>query len=158
MDVLTRDYGIITVDVSSIIRFDEGILGFEEYHNYVLLDDNSGGGGGGSPFKCLQSLEESSLAFTLIDPFAVMADYEIALDDGLVASLGISDMEDVVVLSIVVVPEDASKASFNLKAPLVINARQRKGAQYIVGSDEYLVRHYILDELDKGKRASKNSA
>ena len=154
MDVLTRDYGIISVGEESIIRFDDGILGFEGYHNYILLDDGSGG----SPFKCLQSMEESSLAFVLIDPFAVKPEYEIELDEELTASLDIRDMKDVVVLSIVVVPDDVSKACFNLKAPLVINARLRKGVQYIVDNDEYKVRHYILDELDKGKRESPTSA
>ena len=157
MDVMTRDYGIIPVDEGSIIRFDDGILGFEDYHNYVLLD-GGGGSGGGSPFKYLQSMEESSLAFVLIDPFAVKPDYEITVGEELAASLGITDMKDVVVLSIVVVPEDVSKSCFNLKAPLIINARLRKGAQHIVDSDEYKVRHYILDELEKGKRASPTPA
>ena len=160
MEVLTRDYGIISVDEGSIIRFDEGIFGFEEYHNYVLLDGSATGAAtaGGSPFKCLQSLEESSLAFVLIDPFAVKPDYEFTLGEELAAALDIREMEDVAVLSIVVVPEDVSKACFNLKAPLVINARLRKGVQHIVDGDEYKVRHNILDELEKGRRLSQTSA
>jgi flagellar assembly factor FliW len=147
MEILTRDYGAINVDESSVIRFDDGILGFEERRDFVLLD----GVGEESPFKCLQSAEESGLAFVMLDPFIVKPDYEISLGDDLIDSLGIQSADDVAILAIVVVSENIEKMSFNLKAPVVINTRLRKAAQYVVDSDKYKVRHYIIDELNSHK-------
>jgi flagellar assembly factor FliW len=154
VEILTRDYGEIVVDDASVISFDDGILGFEEYRSYVLLDDSSGE----SPFKCLQSIEESSLAFILLDPFTVKPEYEVSLGDGLIEALGIEAADDVAILAIVVVPENIEKMSFNLKAPIVINTKLRKGAQYIVESDKYKVRHYIMDEINSRKAAERQNS
>ena len=147
MNVNTRDYGEIEVNETAIIQFEEGILGFEEYRNFVLLDDSNGE----SPFRCLQSLEESDLAFVVIDPFIVKPDYEITLGEELLDRLGIDSKEDVLILAIVVVPEDVSQISFNLRAPVVLNVNQRKGMQYVVDNDRYRVRHLIFEELEKKK-------
>jgi flagellar assembly factor FliW len=154
VEILTRDYGEIVVDDASVIRFDDGILGFEEYRSYVLLDDSSGE----SPFKCLQSIEESSLAFILLDPFTVKPEYEVSLGDDVIEALGIEAAGEVAILAIVVVPENIEKMSFNLKAPIVINTKLRKGAQYIVDSDKYRVRHYIMDEISNRKAADRQDA
>ncbi|MDR1439382.1 MAG: flagellar assembly protein FliW [Clostridiales bacterium] len=153
MEILTRDYGKIVVDEASVIRFDEGILGFEEYRNFVLLDDSSGE----SPFRCMQSMEESGLAFILLDPFIVKPEYEITLGDDIIEALGIKAVDEVVILAIVVVPEKIEHMSFNLKAPIVINTKLRKGMQYVVENDKYKVRHYIMGEINSQKAAAQQS-
>ena len=50
-------------------------------------------------------------------------------------------------LSILVVPEDISQISINLKAPVVINTKNRQGMQVVLDTDRYSVRHYIVEEL-----------
>jgi len=35
----------------------------------------------------------------------------------------------------------------NLKAPIIINAKNNKGKQAILDNDEYLIKHPILEEL-----------
>ena len=147
MEINTRDYGIIDVDASSIIRFDEGIIGFENHHEYVLLD----GSNEPSPFKCLQSTEDSNLAFMLLDPFIARPDYEVDIDDNAATRLSIGSIDDIAIFAIVVVPENINKMSFNLKAPIIINARVKKGAQYILDNGEYGVRHFLTDEIDRVK-------
>ena len=152
MEIVTRDYGVIEINQELIIRFDEGILGFEPYKNYILLDDSNGE----SPFRCLQSMEESDLAFILIDPFAIDPEYEITLGEDLIENLMIESSDDVLVLAVVVVPEDINKTSVNLRAPVVLNVKLRKGSQYIVDGDKYKIRHYIMDEIEKMKNSEKD--
>jgi flagellar assembly factor FliW len=147
MEIITRDYGIIEIDAASIIRFDEGIIGFEDFHDFVLLD----GSDEPSPFRCLQSTQDGGLAFMLLDPFAVRPDYEIEIDDDAAARLYIEDSDDMAIFAIVVVPENIKMMSFNLKAPIIINARTHKGIQYIVDKGEYGVRHYLIDEVERAK-------
>ena len=42
MEINTRDYGVIEINQELIIRFDEGILGFEQYNNFILLENQGG--------------------------------------------------------------------------------------------------------------------
>ena len=156
MEIVTRDFGAIEIDESSIIQFDEGIIGFENYRSYVLLDESDEH----SPFKCLQSTEDSSLAFMLLDPFTVRQDYEVEIDESTAAQLAINNNDDIVIFVIVVVPENIKMMSFNLKAPIIINARVKKGAQYIIDKSDYRVRHYLADEIERARsqKASNKQA
>lgn len=140
----TRHFGTIEIDEKGIINFNEGLPGFEHVKQFVLL-----GGDEQSPFKWLQSVDEPELAFVVVDPFCIRKDYDITLEDAVLEKLGIKGPEDVLVYSIVVVPEDTSRMSMNLKAPVVINVKNNKGMQVILDTDEYSVRHYILEELQR---------
>jgi len=149
MEILTRDYGTIEIDEALVVRFENGIIGFEGYRDYVLLNCSDGEP---SPFRCMQSTEESSLAFMLFDPFAVRPDYEVAIDEDTAAALSVDSSEDIIILAIIVVPDDFKLMSLNLKAPIIINAKNNRGIQYIVDSSEYGVRHLLTDEVERAKR------
>jgi flagellar assembly factor FliW len=143
MQLNTRHFGTLEIDEKEIINFPEGLPGFIHIKKYVILAN----GEGDSPFRWLQSVDEPDLAFAVVDPFSVKKDYSINIGDDVTDVLGIESAEDVLIYSIVVVPEDVSKISMNLKAPVIINTRNNKGMQVILDTDEYGVRHYILEEL-----------
>ena len=149
MLINTRDYGTVEINDNSIIRFEDGIIGFEKYHDYILIDDAAEQ----SPFRCLQSVEDSELAFILLDPFGVKPDYQIEVDDAQAGLICADDAHDLTIFAIVVVPEDIKRMSVNLKAPLIINADLRKGMQYITDRVDYSIRHYVFDELDRVNEA-----
>lgn len=139
----TRHFGEIEIDEKSIIEFNSGLLGFEELKEYTLIGSEEET----SPFKWLQCVSEPGVAFAVANPFLIVRDYDFELSDDAVDKLDIDKSEDVAVYVILVVPEDYQKISMNLKAPLIINSRNKKGAQIILDTDKYTVRHYILDEL-----------
>jgi len=143
MKINTRHFGEIEVDENTIITFGDGIPSFEEVKKYVLLDS----GDIESPFKWLQSVDNPSIAFAIADPFLIKKDYEVNINDNDIKILKIESKEDVTIYSIVVVPDDISKISMNLKAPVIINNNKRIGMQVILDTDKYSVRHYILEEL-----------
>ncbi|HHW49102.1 MAG TPA: flagellar assembly protein FliW [Clostridiaceae bacterium] len=143
MQLNTKHFGTIEIEESGIIEFPNGIPGFESSKNFIILGD----GDENSPFKWLQSVDTPELAFAVVDPLAVKKDYDIEISDDVLEQLEIDSLEEVLVYSIVVVPEDLSKISMNLKAPVVINTRKKKGAQVVLDTDRYGVRHYILEEL-----------
>ena len=147
MEIATRDFGTVEIDESSIITFEEGIIGFENYHGFVLLDSSDET----SPFRCLQSTEDNSLAFMLLDPYTVRPDYEVEINEDTAALLSVDGNEDIAIFAIVVVPENYKMMSINLKAPIIINAREHIGAQYIIDKSEYGVRHFLTDEIERTK-------
>jgi flagellar assembly factor FliW len=145
MQLKTKHFGLIEVNEKEIIQFSDGLPGFNQVKKFILLgnEDES------SPFSWLQSVDSPELAFVVCDPFRIKEDYDIDIKDEVVESLEIETISDVKVLSIVVVPEDMSKISMNLKAPVVINTARMKGMQIFLDTDKYGVRHYIMEELRK---------
>lgn len=145
MQLNTRHFGMIDIDERDIIRFPEGVPGFEDVKSYVLI----GSGEEDSPFQWLQGVDNTDLAFVVINPKIFKPDYIVDVDDDKVAVLDIKDTEKVLVYAIVVVPEDISKITANLRAPVLINTENNTGKQVIMDNSSYQVKHYILEELRK---------
>lgn len=141
----TKNFGEIEINEENQFTFEEGLPGFESMRRFALVSNPEED----SPFCWLQSVEDPELAFVMINPLYFRSDYSVEIDDATVKSLQIERKEDVALYSIVVVPEDVSKISANLKAPLLLNTRNRKGRQVILDTNEYHVRHYILEEFQK---------
>ena len=139
----TKHFGEVEIDEKRIIEFNSGLLGFEELKEFTLIGNEDET----SPFKWLQCVNEPQMAFAVANPFLIVKDYDFELNDEEAEKLGIEKSEEVAVYVIVVVPEELEKMSMNLKAPLIINSRNKTGAQIVLDTDKYTVRHYILEEL-----------
>lgn len=145
MELNTRHFGLIEINDDSIIDFPEGVLGFEDVKRFVLLGKPEAD----MPFQWLQGVDDTNLAFVVIDPRLLRTDYAVDIPDEEVEVLDIKDVNNVMIYSIVVVPEDISKMTANFKAPVLINAENKKGKQVVMASDDYSVRHYIMEELQR---------
>lgn len=140
----TKYFGEIDVKDSEIYIFPEGLPGFEDRRKFVLINNSSSN----SQFRWLQSIEEASLAFVLIDPFSIVPDYEVDIPDDDIAVLKIKDINEVLLLSVVVVPEDIKKISANLLAPIIVNTANNIAKQVTLNTDKYSIRHYIFEQLN----------
>lgn len=139
--VQTKAYGSLEVDERQILHFPDGLLGFEKFKDYALLDAAQ------KPFFFLQSLDISELAFVLIDPFLFRPDYSVDADDALLSSVGIERPEDALVLSIVTVPSDGSPITANLMGPLIVDRGSRRGVQAVMTDPRWQTKHDVLAEL-----------
>lgn len=146
MIIKTKSFGNVEVQDTDVINFSDGVPGFPDEKRFVVLFDNTKEE---SPFMWLQAVENSELAFVVVDPFWFKPDYKFNIDAETKKQLEIDAPEDVLVLSVVVIPEDMSRTTANLKAPLLVNHRTKKGKQYILENDKYSIRHYIMDELER---------
>lgn len=141
MKIDTKYFGNIEIGEEKIIHFENGVLGFEDYKDYTILYDNEKEK---SFFSWLQSIEESSLAFPIVNPFNVVENYNPQINDDMLESIGGLPDEDTIVFLMATIPEDVKQASVNMKAPLIINASSRKGVQIIVEGQEYEIKHKLL--------------
>ncbi|MGM8364588.1 flagellar assembly protein FliW [Virgibacillus sp. W0181] len=132
MDIQTKYLGEIEIDQEKIIQFPEGLPGFIEEKEFVLLHipDND-------IFQTLQSVKTPTLAFIIANPYRFYENYIFDLDESVVQKLQIKKPEDVAVYTIVTVKEPFSKSTLNLKAPLVIHSAHKQGKQYILNLDDY---------------------
>lgn len=152
MMIQTRHFGEISVDESKVINFKDGIPGFTDIKNYVLLtnEDNKEGGG---PFFWLQAVDNGDIALALINPFAFYPTYSPEIKDEYVGFLGHETANDLSVFNVVVVPEDLKDMTVNLRAPILINQNTKMGAQVISENQEYGIRHFLYQDMEKAKKA-----
>jgi len=139
----TSNFGEIEIKEESVISFVDGLPAFEEYKKYIIIENPDED----IPFQWLQSVEDGDLAFVIINPFIFRKDYDFQIPQTVVGKLEIASPEDVMVYAIVVVPEDISKMTANLKAPVIINKKNLQGKQVLLDHDEYQTKHYILEEI-----------
>ncbi len=144
MKIQSKFFGEIEIEEGKIITLIDGMLGFEKIKKYVLIPH-----GQDNMFKWLQSTEDAAVCFLVVEPVSFMFNYSLEISDDIVDRIKIRTPEDVIIYSIVVIPEDPAKISANLCGPIVINAVNRMGAQVISSNPEHLVKHYIIDELKK---------
>ncbi len=140
MNISTTRFGDINIDESTIVNMKGGILGFEHLKRYVLLmhDVNI-------PFWWFQSVDDGSTAFVVINSFMVRADYEPVISDTEVELLKIESPEDVVLMSIVTISSEPFAITANLKAPIVINSKNRLAKQIVIQEPDYPVQYPIAD-------------
>jgi flagellar assembly factor FliW len=136
------------VDESKIVDMRAGIIGFEHLKKFVLHIQD-----GKNPFWWFQSLDESAIAFVVINPFVVKADYEPVIDDNDTKLLEIKGADDVVLLTIVTIRQNPFSVSVNLRAPIVVNAKKKIAKQVILENMAYPVR-YNLTVAGSGEEAS----
>ncbi|MBI4846095.1 MAG: flagellar assembly protein FliW [Candidatus Omnitrophica bacterium] len=126
------------------VFFPEGVIGFSGHRTYSIREDKSK-----EPFLWMQSNEDEQLSFILIDPREFKQDYKPVLSEVDKIALGVNNVEECKCLAIVAVPEDASKISANLLAPIMINEKESIARQVVLQDQEYLVQCLILDEMNK---------
>ena len=151
MRIKSRIFGEVEIDDEKIITIPNGIMGFDEFKRYAIAYDSESESKNG--IMWLQSLDEESLAFPVMDPTHVMENYSPMVEDEWLEPIGKFESDsDLYILTILTVPSDIKKMTVNLKAPLIINTLTRKGIQLIVNNEDYHVRYCIYDILEKNKK------
>ena len=143
---VTKAFGVRELDDRQRIRLPFGLLGFENLHDFALLDAEQ------APFYWLQSLEVVEIAFVLIDPRVFRPDYAPGVDAAELAEIGLEKPEDALAFAIVTIPEEPRGMTANLQGPLLVNRETRVGRQCISNDPRWQVRHSILAELAAARK------
>ena len=142
MQLNTKHFGVIEIDEKEILYFPSGIPGFENVKKFTLLGRQENE----APFFWLQGVDDPALAFVVTDPFAINDDYFVDADDDEIKIIEAKDPERILTLAIVTIPEDITKISVNLKAPILINMDNNKGMQVIMKNETFPVKYYIAGQ------------
>ena len=139
MLINTKYLGEVEIEASEILSFHHGLLGFQEYKEFILLPLDAD-----LPLALLQSTEEASIGFVVALPFAFKQDYAFDLSDEDKHDLQIAKEEDVLTYSIVTLQETFTESTINLLAPVIINMNNKIGKQIVLqDSKEYSLRFPI---------------
>lgn len=130
---------VVKVEEDEVVTFPEGLIGFADVRQFVLLDDPEV-----PPVTVLQCVEEPSISFLAMDPHLAFPDYNpqpLAHD---LARLGLTSAKDARLLCILNALREPLQITANLLAPIVINPKTRLARQLILQESGYSVRHPVL--------------
>ena len=147
MKIETKYCGEMTYTTDELIRFPDGLFGFEGVHDFLLiqLEDDAA-----SPY-CLQSTEDADLAFIVLDPFQLVPDYAPDLSGEDRARLGDPTGEQIALYAICVLREPMTESTVNLRCPIAINMQTHTAFQVMLQGDSgYTFRHKLSDLVNKG--------
>lgn len=125
----------------NVITFPEGLLGFEEIHEYRLFHEDEE-----NVLWSLTAANEDQIpSFIVMDPFTICEEYnpQVSLKD--LEQLGNPQPEDLCFLVIAVIRTPLSESVVNLKAPIVINIATQLAAQVILEDAAYPLRYRLFD-------------
>jgi flagellar assembly factor FliW len=137
-------FGPLEIPDDKIIMMERPILGFENLTEFCLVEKDEL-----APFLWLQSVEESSVAFLIINPHVFFPEYRIEINPNEIAELRVATVESIETYVVVTVPEDPNQLSANLQGPILINTENNLAKQLVLVNSEYQVRHSILEACEE---------
>lgn len=141
MKIQTSRFGEVEVPDETLIDISAGLIGFPNSHHFVMIEYTP-------PFSWLQSTEIPDLAFVIVNAaeFGEEYTFELPYSDRL---LDLKQEDEVAVFNLVTIRPDPSLSTVNLKAPVVVNLRNRKGKQIILDDPRFPTRMSLYAQGEK---------
>ena len=134
MKKISSRFGEVEYDPAKTIHFPEGLVGFEELREFIVVPNKKEG-----PLFWIQSLDDTDIAFIVTDPTNFFLDYSVQPDKNELVKLGIESADDCYVLSIVTVSEN-KEITLNLAAPVLFSPKSNHAVQVILEDTAYEVK------------------
>ncbi|PID62445.1 MAG: flagellar biosynthesis protein FliW [Ignavibacteriae bacterium] len=128
MKINNKQFGEVNFEEDSIIYFEDGLLGFEEFKKFVLITEEEGF------FLWLTAIDNPELIFPLFSIKMLQEQKENSSEDT-------SEPFGIVKLD-----QDPEKISINLKAPVFIDQENKTGYQTIVENEDYPVEYPLFEK------------
>lgn len=142
MVIKTSRFGEVQLNPEDVLTFKEGLLGFQDLRQFVLLDDPND-----DIFAWLQSCELPSIAFPVLEPELFGHKYNVNFNRTDLESLKIQAGETPAFLSIITIPNDPTQMTANIKAPIVINLEQKIARQCVLQDNNLAIKEPIFTKL-----------
>ena len=120
-----RIFDPLDVAASEQLIMPEGLVGFPACHAFALVPAGLPG------CSWLRSLDHTTLALLVVDPFLYFPGYSIDVPPPVMAKLQATEPADVSVQAVATLGGAHHGATANLQAPLIFNVQRRSGYQYV---------------------------
>ena len=128
MTIQTGRFGEIEVQKDTLLTFPSGLVGFPAVQEFVVLDVADD-----CQYQWFQAVAEPDLALVIIDVNLLDPEFKVEVSDEGLAELDITQTDPVLIMVVVTIPSgQPEQSTANLRAPLVVNLRTRKGKQLIL--------------------------
>ncbi len=139
MKINTLRFGEIEVSEDKIIYMPHGLIGFPELKRFFIVGEE------GQLIRWFQSIDEPQVALPIINPFELFPNFSVDISDSDLEDIELRDPVDAVIFLVMVIPRTNPRgATVNMKAPIVVNAKNRKAKQVIALNEDYPVRYPLF--------------
>lgn len=132
-------FGEVEIDETTIFEFERGLPGLAGLKRFAVLESEET-----EPFRWLQSIDPPHLCLMMIEPSHIKPDYHVKLNKHSNPELGPINPEQVLIMVLVVVPEDPTQMTANLLAPIIFNLETRKGTQAVIDGKPEMLRVKVI--------------
>lgn len=151
--IIETRFGTSETSENKIIDFPAGLPGFEDLRKFIIVEADDT-----KPIYWLQSIENKHIALPVIVSFAIINDYNIDIRENELEDLDLESKNDLLILNVVVIPEDIRKMTVNLAAPVVINAKRGIGKQIIIDAAELPLRFPVYEAIRNSLKGGEKDA
>ena len=128
MKIQTSRFGTLDVSDATLLIFPCGLVGFPAFRRFVVFDAAED-----SDYQWFQSVDDPTLAFVIVDVHLLKPDFRVDIPDEGLTELDITQADPILIMAVLTIPPgNPVQATANLRAPLVVNLRTRKGKQMIL--------------------------
>ena len=117
-----------------VIELVQPMPGFPELTRFTLVQLDEDG-----VLCALRSLDDPDLRFLVVSPMPFFPDYAPVVEDEAVTDLGITDVEDVLVLLVLTAGDSLTSTTANLLAPVLVNTATRRAMQVILDDPDLAI-------------------
>lgn len=142
MQIQTKFHGEIKIQADQTWSFPKGLPGFQTENEFTLLPIE-----GNNIFQVLQSTQTPIVAFIVANPYTVVENYTIQVDEPTIDLLEIKKEQDVFVLGVLSLKDPFKSSTINLQAPLIFNQTTRKAKQMILNDNNFTIHHPINTQV-----------
>ncbi|WP_369283188.1 flagellar assembly protein FliW [Oscillibacter sp. GMB15532] len=146
MELTTKYFGQIAYEAGDVLYFKDGLFGFEEETQFLLLPFADSNG----TLLCFQSVTTPGLAFVAMNPFSLKQNYAPRLRPAELKAMGVTQSEELSFYVLCVVRQPVSESTVNLKCPVAVNEDTGTAMQTILEDGGYEMRHR-LSEFQEGQ-------
>ena len=140
--IKTSRFGLVEFKIEDVLTFPEGLLGFKDLREFVLLDDPND-----DIFAWLQSCELPTVAFPVLEPEIFGHMYNVSLNRTDLESLKLSSSDKPSYFNIITIPHDPTQMTANIKAPIVINLVSKLARQCVLQDNHLAIKEPIFAKL-----------
>jgi flagellar assembly factor FliW len=134
----SRRFGRLEVGPDRIIAFPAGLIGFEELHEYVLVQPD-----GLEPLSFLVACDNPDVAFPVLPGELCLAGYAPEIPTVARETVAAGPVDHVDILAICATAPDTGTLHANLRGPVVVNPATRLACQVVLHESAYSLRHLL---------------
>lgn len=143
-------FGTLSYEDQDAIHFPSGLIGFEDLHDFVLVNHKEG-----SPFRWMQSVQEPSIALLLVPPTHYLDEYAPTIADDDLQELGFGEGDALLTYATVTIPKGQPEAiRLNLAAPILIHPVTRLAVQAVTDDPAYTIQYHVFGSAGNRKPAA----
>ncbi|MBC7331601.1 MAG: flagellar assembly protein FliW [Synergistetes bacterium] len=141
MKINTLRFGEMDIPEDKIVFMPHGLIGLPDLKRFFIVGEE------GQLIRWFQSIDEPTVALPILNPFEVFPNFSVDISDSDLEEIELKEPSDAVLFLVMVIPAGNPKAAtVNLKAPIVINVKNRKGKQVIALNEDYPVRYPLFPQ------------